>query len=185
MYEKLPLVDGCKHMNQDNLVEMYLDNVWRPNVTITGASGLPAHSKAGNVVRPATTVRISMRLAPDADANKQIDKMEEILTKDPPYNAKLTVLEKFGGNGFLMKVPDQWLSDAIMQAGKTYYGMPSGSYGDGGSIPFLNTLALKYPETHVIAFGVLGPFSNAHGPNEFLELTYTKRLVCSLCHVLV
>lgn len=110
--------------------------------------------------------------------------MAEIITKDPPYNAKVNVSTKFGGDGFLMKVPEKWLSDAIMEAGKTYYGLPSGSYGDGGSIPFLNELSKKYPTTHVIAFGTVGPYSNAHGPNEFLELTYAKRLTCSLCHVL-
>ena len=125
-----------------------------------------------------------MRLAPDANSQKMVDKFAEIMTKDPPYNCKITITNKFGGDGFLQKVPDQWLSDAIMEAGKTYYGAPSGSYGDGGSIPFLNTLAQKYPKTQVIAFGVLGPFSNAHGPNEFLELTYCKRLTCSLSYIL-
>ena len=65
LFDKFPLMDGVKHMNVENLVEMYLDNVWRPNLSITGASGLPPYKKAGNVIRPSTTVRASLRLSPD------------------------------------------------------------------------------------------------------------------------
>jgi len=88
---------------------MYLDNVWRPNLSITGASGLPHFSKAGNVVRPSTTVRASLRLSPDFDSEIAKEKLIEIFTKDPPHNAKISILNAHGGDGFCMKVLDDWL----------------------------------------------------------------------------
>lgn len=57
-------------MNQDNLEELYLNNTWRPNLSITGISGIPDIKKAGNVVRAATEVRLSMRLSPLSDATE-------------------------------------------------------------------------------------------------------------------
>lgn len=89
-----------------------------------------------------------------------------------------------GGDGYCMKVLEPWLQNAITNAGSLFFDKPSGTYGDGGSIPFLNELSKKYPESQVVAFGVLGPFSNAHGPNEMLELSYAKKLTCSLSHIL-
>lgn len=83
-----------------------------------------------------------------------------------------------------MKVLEEWLSESINSAALAFFDSPLGSYGDGGSIPFLNELGRKYPETQIIAMGVGGPFSNMHAPNEMLELTYAKKLTCSLAHIL-
>ena len=134
-------------MNQDDLVEMYLDNVWRPNLSITGAGGLPDYKMAGNVVRPSTTVRISMRLCPQTDSDWAKEKLIEILTKDVPYNCKVTILNATGGNGYCMQVLKPWLQTAIQNAGQCFYDKPAGTYGDGGSIPFLNELSSMYPQT--------------------------------------
>ena len=83
-----------------------------------------------------------------------------------------------------MKVLEGWLSDSIQSAAQSFFDKPAGSYGDGGSIPFLMELGNKYPETQIIALGVGGPYSNMHAPNEMLELTYVKKLTCSLAHIL-
>ena len=128
-------------MNKDNLVEMYLDNVWRPNLAITGASGLPHYENAGNFLRPSTTIRASLRLAPDMDCELAKQKLVNLIEKDTPYNAKVTILNTHQGNGFCMKVLEPWLKKAIAKAGQDFWGKPSGSFGDGGSIPFLNELS--------------------------------------------
>ena len=147
MYDKFPLVEGVQHMNKNDLAEMYLDNVWRPNLSITGAGGLPHFSKAGNVVRPSTTVRVSLRLSPDFSSEAAKNKLIEIFTTDVPYNAKISILSAHGGDGFCMKVLQPWLQTAISMAGEAFYEKPAGSYGDGGSIPFLNELSKKYPDS--------------------------------------
>jgi acetylornithine deacetylase/succinyl-diaminopimelate desuccinylase-like protein len=140
---------------------------------------------AGNVVRSSTSVRLSMRLPPTMDPKKAQAIIEEKLTVDVPYNAKVTLKGGHAGSGWCMKDISPWLMDSIKKSGADFYdGKPAGSYGMGGSIPFLSELEIMYPKTQIIAFGLLGPNSNAHGPNEMINLTYAKKLTCALAHVM-
>lgn len=164
---------------------MYLNNTWRANLSITGAEGLPDLTKAGNGVRGSTTIRLSCRLSPVFDCDKAVEIISKKLTTDVPHNAKVQIVGSNGGNGWCMKVLEGWLSDSIQAAAQAFFDKPAGSYGDGGSIPFLMELGNKYPETQIIALGVGGPYSNMHAPNEMLELTFVKKLTCSLAHILV
>lgn len=171
-------------MSQNELEELYLNSSWRPNLAITGAAGLPDISKAGNVIRPSTEVRLSMRLSPIVDHKVISKRMVEMLTTDVPYGAKVTANITNGGNGWCQKEPQEWLGAAIEQAGQAFFDKPAASYGEGGSIPFLNELEEVYPETQIIAFGVGGPYSNAHAPNEMLDLPYAKKLTCAISHIM-
>ena len=111
--------------------------------------------------------------------------MRKVLTENVPYNAKVTIKGGHAGSGWCMKDLSPWLMDSIKKAGADFYdGKPSGSYGMGGSIPFLSELEKMYPQTEIVAFGLLGPNSNAHGPNEMINLTYAKKLTCALSHVI-
>ena len=51
------------------------------------------------------------------------------------------------------------------------------SMGEGGSIPFMGMLGKKFPQAQFAIVGVLGPKSNAHGPNEFIHIDFTKKLM--------
>lgn len=184
IYNKYAVHEGAGYCNQNDLKAMYLDNQWGANLSITGADGLPPIQMAGNVVRASTSVRLSMRLPPSMDPSKAQAIMEEKLTKDVPYGAKITLHGGHAGSGWCMKVLHPYLDQAIKEAGSDFWGKPSGSYGMGGSIPFLSELEKMYPETQIVAFGLLGPNSNAHGPNEMINLTYAKKLTCSLAHVI-
>ena len=126
---------------------MYLNNVWNPNLSVTGADGLPPIAQAGNVLRPSTEVRLSMRLSPITDAVKAGEIMTELLTKDPPYNAKITLHGGHTGSGWCQKILDPWLNEAIKESGKQFFGKEGGSYGEGGSIPFLKELDKKFPDS--------------------------------------
>ena len=140
---------------------------------------------AGNVVRNKTGVRLSMRLSPVTDPKKAEEAIIKKLTTDVPYNAKVTIKSRHAGSGWCMKELAPWLDSAIKEAGPMFYdGEESGSYGMGGSIPFLSELEKMYPQTQIVAFGLLGPKSNAHGPNEMINLPYAKKLTCALAHVI-
>ena len=85
---KFPIKEGCQYqIHEGGLKEMYLDNVWRPSLAVTGMEGLPSISTAGNVVRPSTSVRLSMRLSPSQDPQQILAIIKEKLTTDVPYNA--------------------------------------------------------------------------------------------------
>jgi acetylornithine deacetylase/succinyl-diaminopimelate desuccinylase-like protein len=185
MISKYLVQEGVQFVSQNDLVELYLNNTWRPNMSITGADGLPQIYSAGNVLRPKTSVRISMRVCPALSAQQVEATMRSKLTTDVPYNAKVTLHGGHSGNGWSMKQLQPWFAEAIHKAGADFFdGKPTGSFGEGGSIPFLNELGTQFPDTQIIALGVLGPGSNAHGPNESINLAYTKKLTGSLTHII-
>jgi acetylornithine deacetylase/succinyl-diaminopimelate desuccinylase-like protein len=186
MCTKYAMNEGVKYMSEDDLVEMYLNNTWRPNLSITGAGGLPDYQKAGNVVRASTSLRLSMRLPPNMDANKACSVVREKLTTDVPYNCKVDIAGDHNGNGWCMKEPEAWLNEVMSTASKHFYdGKDYGSYGMGGSIPFLSQLGGLFPKTFIIALGLIGPNANAHAPNECINLEFAKKLTMAMSHILV
>jgi len=183
---KFPIIDQCSYaIEEGNLKEMYLNNVWRANLSVTGIDEIPAIKQAGNVVRSKTSFRLSMRLSPIQDPDQCIEIMKKKLTENVPYNAQVTILNSQGGLGWCMKEPEKWLGEEIQKAGSEFFdGKPTGSYGEGGSIPFLKELENLYPKTQIIALGVGGPESNAHAPNEMINLVYTKKVTGCLSHII-
>jgi acetylornithine deacetylase/succinyl-diaminopimelate desuccinylase-like protein len=184
LYKPLKFLDGCKAISQDNIPELYLNNNWRPSVSIVGAEGLPVASGAGNVLRDSTKLRLSIRLPPTLDGEKAFDIVNEKLSKDIPFNAKVTVECKGYGNGFAAPDYPEWLKKCLNDASETFFNKPYGSYGIGGSIPFLSQLGAKYPTTHILAAGVIGSDSCPHNPDECLYLPYMKTFIKTLSHVL-
>lgn len=186
MCSKYKMVENVQYCSEENLEEMYLNNTWRANLSITGAGGLPEYTKAGNVVRPSTTLRLSMRLPPNMDAQKGAAVIRDKLTTDVPHNCKVDIHGDHNGNGWCMKDPEPWFGEAINAAAKTFYdGKDYSQYGMGGSIPFLSQLGSVFPQTFIVALGLIGPNANAHAPNECINLAYAKKLTCAMSHILV
>ena len=127
-----------------------------------------------------------MRLPPNMDALKAAAAIRRKLTEDVPHDCHVDIHGDHNGNGWCMKDPEPWFAETINSAAKNFYdGKDYGSYGMGGSIPFLSQLGGLYPKTYIIALGLLGPQSNAHAPNESINLVYAKRLTCAMSHILV
>ena len=164
---------------------MYLNNTWRPNLSITGADGLPPVAKGGNVLRQGTSLKLSMRLPPNADPRVATDAMKKKLTENIPYNGKVTISGVAEGRGWCMKEMQPWLQEAVVSSGRDFFdGRDGKSYGVGGSIPLLAELEIMYPASQILALGLIGPKANAHAPNECMNLAYAKRLTCSLSHMI-
>lgn len=186
LYNSYNLLPGVKPINDGEFHEMYLNTNWRPSLTVIGMDGFPECSKAGNVLRKGTTAAVSIRLPPGVDGDEAAKIVTEKLSKDIPYGAKVTLSDFQTGNGFAAKPLTPWLKDALDSASETFYGEGAKcrSYGIGGSIPFLYTLGAKFPETQILAIGVLGSDTNAHNPNENINLPYSKQLLKALSHVI-
>jgi acetylornithine deacetylase/succinyl-diaminopimelate desuccinylase-like protein len=183
VYDKFPWIEGMTPVTGDH-VELILNRTWRPQLAITGMDGLPPLASAGNVLRPVTAAKLSLRLPPTVHGERAGAFVKELLEKDPPYGAKVTfTLEKNGG-GWNAPPLSQWLADAVSAASESYYGKPAAYMGEGGSIPFMGMLGEKFPEAQFLITGVLGPHSNAHGPNEFLHIPTGKRVTMVVADVL-
>ena len=183
LYKMFPLVDGALPNGADN-VQRYLNKTWRPTLTVTGADGLPASATAGNVLRSYTTLKLSFRLPPTVKSEDVAAYIRTVLTENPPYGAEVTVEGDHGGDGWNAPAEEEWLANASNEASKTFWGNPSASLGEGGSIPFMGMLGELYPQAQFWVVGVLGPGSNAHASNEFCHIPFAKRLTASIAYVL-
>ena len=183
VYDKFPLLPGMQPMHHD-VTELVLNRTWRPALSITGADGLPPLSSAGNVLRPQTAVKLSLRLPPTLDGERAGEVLRECLLSDPPYGAKVTLNLEKSSSGWNAPPMADWLSAAIENASQQCFGKSAVYMGEGGSIPFMGMLGAKFPGAQFMITGVLGPHSNAHGPNEFLHIPTGKRVTSSVAHVL-
>jgi len=183
IWQKLPLQTGTRAVLDDN-AELILNRTWRPALSITGAEGLPAIASAGNVLRPFTRLKFSLRVPPRLDANAAAKQVKALLEKDPPYGAKVSFSGDGGSNGWDAPPLAPWLASALETASKRHFGKPAMYLGEGGSIPFMAMLGEKFPKAQFCITGVLGPGSNAHGPNEFLHLPTARKLTLCVADVL-
>jgi acetylornithine deacetylase/succinyl-diaminopimelate desuccinylase-like protein len=175
VYDKFPFVEGMQPVTKD-LVELVLNRTWRPQLAVTGVGGMPALESAGNVLRPFTAVKLSLRVPPTLNGTKAGKFLKELLEKDPPYGAKVTFKLEKDGSGWNAPQLSPWLEQAVAEASEHYFGAPAAYMGEGGSIPFMGMLGEKFPQAQFLITGVLGPHSNAHGPNEFLHVPTGKKV---------
>ncbi|MCO5118982.1 MAG: M20/M25/M40 family metallo-hydrolase [Burkholderiaceae bacterium] len=157
-------------------VEAILNRTWRPALSVVGAAGLPLPDQAGNVLRPRTALKLSMRLPPTVDAERAAAAMRSVLEQASPYGARVRFEPDHVASGWNAPPSAPWLVDAVDAASVSCFGRPAGWIGEGGTIPFMNMLGERFPQAQFLITGVLGPQSNAHGPNEFLHLEYATRL---------
>ncbi|MDH4072466.1 MAG: M20 family metallopeptidase [Gammaproteobacteria bacterium] len=184
VYRKFPWVDAdAKHAESN--YELLLNNNWRPGLTVTGADGMPAVANAGNTMLPTTKLKLSFRLPPTADAAKAADAVKKALETDPPPFAEVRFNVDSTMGGWNAPAIAPWLEASMNRASDTYFGKPSVYMGTGGTIPFMGMLGEKFPEAQFLITGLLGPNSNAHGPNEFLHIAKGKKLTCCVAQVLV
>ena len=180
---RMPFTEGARAMSQDPAV-LLENSTWKPTLTVTGMDGLPNVGNAGNVLAPRLSVKLSFRLPPTADAGRAAGAIRRALESDPPYGARVAFTSGANSVGWNAPALEPWLERAAREASDRYYGREMMAMGVGGTIPFMAMLGERFPSTQFLVTGVLGPHSNAHGPNKFLHIDYAKRLTGAVAHVL-
>lgn len=165
-------------------VEALLNRTWKPTLSVTGADGFPALKDAGNVLRPYTAFKLSLRLPPLVDADRAVQELKTLLEDNAPYQAKVTFEGGGGATGWNAPAITPWFEQALNAASQAHFGAPCGYIGQGGTIPLMNMLSEGFPTAQMMVCGVLGPKSNAHGPNEFLHVPYAKKLTAAVAEVI-
>jgi len=183
IHNEFPFVQGAHAMGHDN-TELLLNKTWRPTVSYIGVGGVPSLDAAGNVLRTDTSLKLSVRLPPGVAPQAAQEALKHVLEKDPPYGAKVTFTVDKAGAGWESPELVPWLSAAVDEASKVYFQKPACYTGEGGSIPFMGMLGAMYPKAQFVITGVLGPKSNAHGPNEFLHIEMFKKVTASVAFIL-
>ncbi len=183
LFARFPYAGGTKAVSADK-TELVLNRTWRPTLSVTGAGGLPAVDSAGNVLRPETSLKLSVRLPPTVPSGPASARLAELLTADPPYGAVVTFTPDTPGDGWNAPALAPWLEKATDAASRELFGKEACYMGEGGSIPFMGMLGRKFPEAQFVITGVLGPQSNAHGPDEFLHVPFAKKLTSCVSKLL-
>lgn len=183
VWQQLPFAGSTKPMADDR-AEMILEKTWRPQLAITGLEGYPLPANGGNVLLPYSTAKLSLRVPPTGDAEKARTAVKTALESHPPYNAQVTFDAPRGENGWNAPTLAPWLEASLNKASNAAFGKPVAYQGEGGSIPFMAMLGEKFPGTQFVVTGLLGPHSNAHGPNEFLHIPFAKKLSAAIATVL-
>jgi acetylornithine deacetylase/succinyl-diaminopimelate desuccinylase-like protein len=183
IHSVFPWVPGMRPVSADP-VELLLNRTWRPELEVTGQEGIPRVGAAGNVLRPFTTLKLSLRIPPTLPPSRAEEIVRDALTTDPPYGARVSCAFDEPAGGWDAPELAPWLRQALDGSSEALFGKKAMHLGDGGSIPFIGALGRKFPEAQFLITGVLGPESNAHGPNEFLEIDYAKKLTAAVASVL-
>jgi acetylornithine deacetylase/succinyl-diaminopimelate desuccinylase-like protein len=183
IFNAYPFCDGVQPQ-ADNNFERILNRTWRPALSVTGAEGLPSLESAGNVLRPRTALKLSMRLPPTLDGEEATRMIKETLEADPPNNAAVSFEPEHPASGW--NAPDiaPWLDASLEKASQAAYGQGVMYMGEGGTIPFMAMLGEFFPRAQFMITGVLGPNSNAHGPNEFLHIPFAQKLTTCVVQVI-
>jgi acetylornithine deacetylase/succinyl-diaminopimelate desuccinylase-like protein len=183
VYTKFPLVPGLSPMTED-LTELVLNRTWRPQLAVIGVDGLPTPVDAGNVLLPFTAARLSLRLPPTLDAAEAGVVLRNLLEKNPPYGARVKLELGSSAAGWNAPAVSPWLEQSLARGSELAFGAPPAYMGEGGSIPFMAMLGEKFPQAQFVVTGVLGPQSNAHGPNEFLHIPTARRISLVIAQIL-
>ncbi|HET7370094.1 MAG TPA: M20 family metallopeptidase [Gammaproteobacteria bacterium] len=182
VWQKFPFAGNTGPIAKDPET-LLLNNTWRPALAVTGAEGLPPFGSAGNVLRPETALKLSFRLPPTADAAAAAKAVKTALENDPPYGAKVSFESGSAMGGWNAPAINEWLAQSMAAASQDFFGADAMYMGTGGSIPFMGLLGEKFPESQFLVTGLLGPKSNAHGPNEFLHIPTAKKLTACVARV--
>ncbi len=165
-------------------VELILNRTWRAALAVTGADGLPPLESAGNVQRPRTALKLALRLPPLADAERASAELKKLLEEAPPYSASVRFASDTAGTGWNAPAVAPWLAASLDTVSKDLFGRDAAYMGEGGTIPFMGMLGVKFPRAQMLVTGVLGPKSNAHGPNEFIDIEYAKKVTAATARVI-
>lgn len=184
VFRKFPWAEPDNSNATDSVYELLLNNNWRPALTVTGADGMPALVNAGNTMLPTTSLKLSFRLPPTTSADAAAHAVKKTLERDPPAFAKVSFDIASTMAGWNAPPVASWLEESMQTASELIFEQPSVYMGTGGTIPFMGMLGEKFPDAQFLITGLLGPNSNAHGPNEFLHIEKGKKLTCCVAQVL-
>jgi acetylornithine deacetylase/succinyl-diaminopimelate desuccinylase-like protein len=183
VFTEYPFAVGTRPM-ADDPTELVLNRTWRPQLAVIGIDGLPSPGDAGNVLLPYTTAKLSLRLPPTLDAEDAGATLKQLLEAAPPNGARVAFTPQAASAGWNAPALAPWLAASVARASEAAFGRPPAYMGEGGSIPFMAMLGERFPAAQFVVTGVLGPHSNAHGPNEFLHLPTGRRITAAIAQVL-
>lgn len=183
IWQEFPWVEGAQPVSE-NLTELLQSLWWRASLSVTGVADIPTVEQGGNVLRPKTSLKLSLRIPPTCDIHLAEKALKKALTENVPYKAKVNLEFATLSPGWNSPTMSTQLKRSVNEASEVFFGKPAVYWGEGGSIPFMGMLGEKFPEAQFVITGVLGPHSNAHGPNEFLDIVTAQKITACIAKII-
>jgi acetylornithine deacetylase/succinyl-diaminopimelate desuccinylase-like protein len=168
----------------NDISELILNRTWRTQLSVTGMDGFPSVKDAGNVTLPYVSANLSFRLPPTIKGSFAADFIKKMLEDDPPYDADITFNVENYGDGWLMPAASGWLSTALKKSSLAFFGKDVMYRAEGGSIPFMGMLNAMFGKPQFFVTGVGGHDTNAHGPDESVNIPMVRRVAMCVAQVL-
>ncbi|MDC0949061.1 peptidase M20, partial [Gammaproteobacteria bacterium] len=182
--DKFPWAGNTQAVDSDAVTQL-LKRTWSATLSVVAADGIPTLGQGGNVLRTHSALALSIRTPPTLDCEAVNRQLTELLCSDPPCNATVSFQSLDVGQGWNAAAEAPWLIEALDGASNARFANDCVLTGEGGSIPLLADLQQRFPNAQFLVTGVLGPGSNAHGPNEFLHLPMVKAVTEAVARTLL
>jgi acetylornithine deacetylase/succinyl-diaminopimelate desuccinylase-like protein len=181
--KNIPILPGVKYLS-DDLLKIYLNSSWTPSLAVLGVKGLPDLNSAGNVLRPSTTFKISIRLPPTYEAIKAKQIIQTVMTENPPFNSDIKISNFNYSDGAYISNTSDKLKSELNKISQIFFQNDYSEISVGATIPFVQIFLNMFPNAQMIVTGAAGIDSQIHSQNEKLKISYFKKFVCSLTNLI-
>ncbi len=134
-------------------------------------------AKAINQLIPRARAKVSVRLAPGDDPERAMKAFVEFIESRPAWGATVTATPHESGSPFALTGEADPRVDLFREAFTAAYGREPVDMGVGGSIPFVAAFSEAFPDATIVLTGAGDPTSQAHGPNESVDLADLERSI--------
>ena len=159
LWKGFPLINDCPMDQTCPVSELGLNRGWRASLTVTGIDGMPSCANGGNVLRPSTTVKLSIRLPPTLDHTTAFDKLKTLMENVPHPHARLEFSKPVTGKGWNSPIFEPWMDSVFKNVSKALFHKDPGFVFEGGSIPFLGMLNDIFPSAQLYAYFFLSAYA--------------------------
>jgi len=146
-----------------------LERIWaRPTLDVCGISGGFQGAGAKTIIPARASAKVSCRLVPDQEPDEIAGKLTAHFARVAPPGVRVRVENLHGGRPYLAPT-DHPVNEVAKRAFTKAFGKPTVFMREGGSIPFVRTIADATGKPCLL-MGFGQPDENAHAPNEWLDL---------------
>jgi acetylornithine deacetylase/succinyl-diaminopimelate desuccinylase-like protein len=159
-----------------------LERIWaRPTLDCNGIWGGFQGEGAKTIIPARAFAKISCRLVPHQEPEEIQEKVGDYLKKLAPPGVKVTVEFLHGGRPYLAPT-NHPVFEVAKRAFAKAFGRPTVFIREGGSIPFVRTIADATGKPCLL-MGFGQPDENAHAPNEWIDLENYHLGIKSAAHL--
>jgi acetylornithine deacetylase/succinyl-diaminopimelate desuccinylase-like protein len=170
--EEVPLRPGVGLIGSGTIAE----RLWsRPAVSVLGVDA-PRVREASNQLVPVASAKVSLRVAPEQDADRALDLLAAHLREHAPWGVEVEIDRGSAGRGLRLPAGGRGAS-AMGRAMAFAYGRDPVESGSGGSIPLVPVLAAAFPRAEILIYGASDHRSQYHSIDESVDLGELERSI--------